>query len=230
MANSVQGSVSASENEMLRESLSLEDWDLLQSLIQENRPEDHMAVSQVAHIPSATYAGTPSTVVVPGSGVDFHPPAASSSSVFDPASSTLTTTSEIEHAAQEAMESHARAVAEVEQAYGSQSSPALQGAGGMDLVGGPGGGSLPTGASAPDLAASAPAPLSDPGDKPLDFSPLSWIDSLLGVSTPRGRIEVLLGFLLGLAAGSLFGRTFLVSDVQKKVQPLNQFSYPIKTR
>merc|ERR1719473_2664403 len=85
-----------SENEMLRESLSLEDWDLLQSLIQENRPEDHMAVSQVAHIPSATYAGTPSTVVVPGPGVDFHPPAASSSSVFDPASSTLTTTSEIE--------------------------------------------------------------------------------------------------------------------------------------
>jgi hypothetical protein len=207
---------------MLRESLSMEDWDLLQSLIQENRPEDHMAVSQVAHIPSATYAGTPSTAVVPGTGVDFHPPAGSNS-VFDPASSTLTTTSEIEHAAQEAMESHARAVAEVEQAYGSQSSPALQGAGPA--------GDLPTKPAA-ELVASAPAPLSDP-EKPLDFSPLSWIDSLLGVSTPRGRIEVLLGFLLGLAAGSLFGRTFLVSsDVQKKVQPLAlaQFSHPIKSR
>merc|ERR1711865_687362 len=42
---------------------------------------------------------------------------------------------------------------------------------------------------------------------------ISWLDSMFGtyVSTRRGRIEVLLGFLLGLAAGSLWSRHLLAA-------------------
>jgi len=216
-----EGAMSVTENDMLRESLSLDDWDLLQSLIQENRSDSHMAMSQVAPIPSATYAGTPGAAVVPGTGVDFHQPG---SSVFQVAESSGSSTSalsasgEIEHAAQLAMESHARAVREVEDEYVNNS----QSAHGADA---PLSQSLSQSAAhitcsssaEPESPSSSSSPLDDgllPVVAPLPESDewgFAWLDSLLGVSTPRGRIEVLLGFLLGLAAGSLWSRHLLAA-------------------
>lgn len=214
-----------------------------------------MAMSQVAPIPSATYAGTPGAAVVPGTGVDFHQPG---SSVFQVAESSGSSTSalsasgEIEHAAQLAMESHARAVREVEDEYVNNS----QSAHGADA---PLSQSLSQSAAhitcsssaEPESPSSSSSPLDDgllPVVAPLPESDewgFAWLDSLLGVrsvmqviqahqqqenshcmvifmiflfdfiytynSTPRGRIEVLLGFLLGLAAGSLWSRHLLVS-------------------
>jgi len=203
MVSSTQAGM-PTENEMLRESLSLEDWDLLQSLIQENHSDDHMAMSQVAHIPSATYAGTAGAAVVQGTGVDFHQPGASSV--------LASTSGEIEHAAQQAMESHARAVREVEEEYGSNSQSFQAGTvGGEDAPD-----QLSTSQITPELNQSANKLLSSsssssPPDEAASDSPFSWLDSLLGVSTPRGRIEVLLGFLLGLAAGSLWSRHLLAA-------------------